>query len=46
VTDGKEEGTRAAVLVTDEVMEVVHDGAAQMAEHDGCCRTEMSTMWP
>ena len=30
----KEQGTRAALLVPGEVMEVVHDGATQMAEDE------------
>ena len=31
---GQGEGTRTAFLVAGEVMEVVHDGATQMAEHE------------
>src|SRR5216683_4761899 len=31
---GEGEGTHGASLISGEVMEVVHDGAAQMAEHE------------
>ena len=33
-TSGEEAGRRAARLIAGEVVQVVHDGAAQMAKHE------------